>query len=155
MYIVEMNEKNIVEVADCYFNSWNSAHAGKYPEGSVNNLNVERFINILKKDNDSDRITFVAYDKNNILGFATIDKENAEITHLYILPARQRQGLGSKLLDFSVKQMTGINRVYATLLSINEIGLSFFEKYGFEFTGEQRALKSGVLEYKYVYRKKR
>lgn len=155
MYIVEMNDKNIVDVADCYLNSWNSSHAGKYPEGAVTNFNIEKFINILKKDNEADRITFIAYDKNNIIGFITIDKESSELTHLYVVPARQRQGMGTKLLEFGIKQMTGVNRIYTTVLSINNIGIAFFEQYGFEFTGEQRALKSGILEFRYVFRKRR
>ena len=85
----------------------------------------------------------------------TIDKERFEMTHLYVRPDKQRQGIGTKLMEFAVKQMTSINRVYATVLSVNEPGLAFFEKYAFEFTGEQRTLKNGILELKYVYKKKK
>ncbi len=155
MYIVEMNEKNIADAAECYYNSWLSSHSACFSEDQLSLYNVDRFINILKKDNTTDRITFIAYDKNTVNGLVTIDKLRCEIAHLYIAPEKQKNGLGTKLLEFGIKQMTSINRVYLTVLSCNEIGLSFFEKYGFEFTGEQRTLKNGMLELRYMYRKKK
>lgn len=155
MYIVEMNEKNILDAAECYYNSWLSSHSESFPEDALSLYNVDRILNILKKDNTSERITFLAYDKNTVNGLVTIDKDRSEIAHLFIAPEKQRQGLGTKLLEFGIKQMTSISRVYTTVLSCNAVGLEFFEKYGFEFTGEQRTLKNGMLELKYVFRKKK
>jgi len=155
MYIVEMNDKNIAEAAECYVASWKSAHSDFFNEEYLEAFNVEKTKNILKKDESADRITYIAYDKNNVVGFVTIDKDRFEMTHLYVRPDKQRQGIGTKLMEFAVKQMTSINRVYATVLSVNEAGLAFFEKYAFEFTGEQRTLKNGILELKYVYKKKK
>ncbi len=155
MYIVEMNDKNITEAAECYVSSWKSAHTGHFTEEYMNNFTVEKTTSILRKDEAADRITYIAYDKNNVVGFVTIDKDRFEMTHLYVRPDKQRQGIGTKLMEFAVKQMTSISRVYANVLSVNEPGLAFFEKYAFEFTGEQRTLKNGVLELKYVYKKKK
>lgn len=154
MYIVEMNDKNIAEAAECYVSSWKSAHANFFSEEYLNSFNVEKTTNILKKDEAADRITYIAYDKNNVVGIVTIDKERFEMTHLYIRPDKQRQGIGTKLMDFAIKQMTSINRVYTNVLSVNTQALSFFEKYAFDFTGEQRTLKNGILELKYVKKKK-
>jgi ribosomal protein S18 acetylase RimI-like enzyme len=155
MYIVEMNDKNLMDAAECYYNSWLSSHAYHVPEDTLSVYSVERVANVLKKDNTMDRITFIAYDKNTVNGLVTIDKERSEIAHLYIVPEKQRQGLGTKLLEFGIKQMTSISRVYTTVLAANNVGVDFFEKYGFEFTGEQRTLKNGMLELKYVFRKKK
>ena len=155
MYIVEMNDKNIAEAAECYVASWKSAHSEYFNEEYLEAFNVEKTKNILKKDEAADRITYIAYDTNTVVGFVTIAKARFELTHLYVRPDKQRQGIGTKLMEFAVKQMTSINRVYATVLSVNEPGLAFFEKYAFEFTGEQRTLKNGILELKYVYKKKK
>lgn len=154
MYIVEMNDKNITEAAECYVSSWKSAHSDYFTEDYLSAFNVEKTTNILKKDDAADRITYIAYDKNNVVGFVTIDKERFEMTHLYVRPDKQRQGIGTKLMEFAVKQMTSINRVYATVLSVNRPALAFFEKYAFDFTGEQRTLKNGILELRYVKKKK-
>lgn len=154
MYIVEMNDKNITEAAECYVASWKSAHSDYFAEDYLSAFNVEKTTNILKKDDAADRITYIAYDKNNVVGFVTIDKERFEMTHLYVRPDKQRQGIGTKLMEFAVKQMTSINRVYATVLSVNRPALAFFEKYAFDFTGEQRTLKNGILELRYVKKKK-
>ena len=118
MYIVEMNDKNIAEAAECYVASWKSAHSEYFNEEYLEAFNVEKTKNILKKDEAADRITYIAYDKNNVVGFVTIDKERFEMTHLYVRPDKQRQGIGTKLMEFAVKQMTSINRVYATVLSV-------------------------------------
>lgn len=154
MYIVEMNDKNITEAAECYVSSWKSAHCDYFAEDYLSAFNVEKTTNILKKDDAAERITYIAYDKNNVVGFVTIDKERFEMTHLYVRPDKQRQGIGTKLMEFAIKQMTSINRVYATVLSVNVPALAFFEKYAFDFTGEQRTLKNGILELRYVKKKK-
>lgn len=155
MYIIEMNDKNIIEVAECYYNSWLSSHAEYFSEDALSVFSVERIAAVLKKENSSDKITFIAYDKNTINGLVTIDKARSEITNLYIAPDKQRQGIGTKLLEFGIKQMTSITRVYTTILSCNDVGLAFFEKYGFDFTGEQRTMKNGILELRYMFRKKK
>ena len=51
MYIVEMNEKNMADAAECYYNSWLSSHSACFSEDQLSLYNVDRFINILKKDN--------------------------------------------------------------------------------------------------------
>ncbi len=155
MYIVEMNDKNIMDAAECICTSWKFVHAKYFSEDYVNLYAPERIAAILKKDDSTDKITFLAYDKNTIIGVATIDKIKCEISNLYVMPERQRQGIGTKLMEFAIKQMTSISRVYVTVLSVNEIGLSFFEKHTYEFTGEQRTLKNGLLELRYVYKKKK
>lgn len=155
MYIVEMNDKNIMDAAECYYNSWLSSHSNCYSEDALVLYSAEKFASVLKKDEAADRITFISYDKNVVNGIVTIDKDRSEITHLFINPDKQKQGFGTKLLEFGIKQMTSISRVYTTVLSANTAGVEFFEKYGFEFTGEQRTLKNGLLELRYVFRKKK
>lgn len=150
-----MNDKNIMDAAECICTSWKGVHSKFFSEDYLNAYNPDRIASILKKDDSTDKITFLAYDKSNIIGVVTIDKLKCEISNLYVMPERQRQGIGTKLMEFAIKQMTSINRVYITVLSINEIGISFFEKHTYEFTGEQRTLKNGLLELRYVYRKKK
>ncbi len=155
MYIVEMAEKNIDDVADCYVQAWKSVHEQLYPEDYVSAFNQEKTSAFLKKDQGSDRITFIAYDKGNTIGFITIDKGKCEVSRLYVLPEKQRQGIGSKLMEFGIKQLTSVNRVYVSLVAENTAGVAFFEKFGFDFTGEQRTLKIGLLELKYVFKRKK
>ena len=148
-------EKNLMDAAECICASWKSSHAQFFPEEQINAYTAERVAHILKKDDSPDKITFIAFDKNTVIGVVTIDKIKCEMSNIYVAPDRQRHGIGTKLMEFAVKQMTSINRVYVTVLSVNEVGLSFFEKHTFEFTGEQRTLKNGMLELKYVYKKKK
>lgn len=155
MYIVEMTDKNLADVAECYVQSWKSVYAGLYDSDYVAAFGVEKTTNFLKRDRNLERITFIAYDKGNAIGFITIDKDKCDIPRLYVAPEKQRQGLGSKLVEFGIKQLSSISRVYVSLLAANVAAVGFFEKYGFEFTGEQRVAKSGMLELRYVFKKKK
>ena len=49
MYIVEMNEKNIAEAAECYSSSWKSAHSNLFSEEFVNNFTPEKNYKHFKK----------------------------------------------------------------------------------------------------------
>lgn len=155
MYIVEMTEKNLGDVASCYVLGWKSSHSKLYANDYVEAFTPEKTAAFLKKDQGTERITFVAYDKGNAIGFITIDKEKCDIPRLYVIPEKQRQGVGTKLIEFGIKQLSAITRIYVSLLAANEPGIGFFEGYGFEFTGEQRTLKTGLLELKYVYKRKK
>lgn len=155
MYIVEMTEKNLEDVASCYVGAWKSSHADLYSAEYVEAFNQEKISAYLRRDQGFDRITFIAYDKGTAVGFITIDKDKCEIPRLYVLPERQRQGVGTKLIEFGIKQLSSINRVYTSLIASNLPGVTFFERFGFEFTGEQRTLKNGLLELRYVFRKKK
>ncbi|MDY4187128.1 MAG: GNAT family N-acetyltransferase [Candidatus Borkfalkiaceae bacterium] len=155
MYIVEMTEKNVDDVASCYVLGWKSSHEKLYDSDYVQAFSPEKTAAFLRKDQGLERITFVAYDKGKAVGFITIDKEKCDIPRLYVIPEKQRQGVGTKLIEFGIKQLSAITRIYVSLLAANEAGVGFFEDYGFEFTGEQRTLKNGQLELKYVYKRKK
>ncbi len=155
MYIVEMTEKNFEDAADCFVQAWKSAYAQFYPEDYVEAFNQEKVISFFKKDQAVDRLTFIASDKGSIIGFITIDKGKCEIPRLYIAPDKQRQGMGTKLIEFGLKQLSSVNRVYVSLIAANAASVNFFEKVGFDFTGEQRSLKNGQLELRYVFKKKK
>ena len=66
------------------------------------------------------------------------------IENLYVLPARQRQGHGSVLLDFAISRCTDAPTLW--ILSNNHRARSFYEKHGFQFTGQTHLLSGGLSE---------
>ncbi|MBQ9482727.1 MAG: GNAT family N-acetyltransferase [Ruminiclostridium sp.] len=74
--------------------------------------------------------TFV-YDDGVIKGIIRINGK--EIEKLYVEPAFQSSGIGAKLLGFAVDTF-GTDFLWA--LECNKRGIAFYERNGFELTGE-------------------
>ena len=57
-----------------------------------------------------------------------------EIEKLFVEPQFQNQGIGAKLFDFAVSNM---NASWLWVLEYNTRGIAFYQKHGFELTGEK------------------
>ena len=83
-----------------------------------------------------DNLTIVAKDKNRILGFIQlkVSKQNATISHLYILPGYEGNSIGTKLFNLMKEQAMQLKvpklKVESTLNA-----LSYYEGLGFVNNG--------------------
>lgn len=75
--------------------------------------------------------TFV-YDDGVVKGIIRISGD--EIEKLFVEPQFQNQGIGAKLFDFAVSNM---NASWLWVLEYNTRGIAFYQKHGFELTGEK------------------
>ena len=75
--------------------------------------------------------TFV-YDDGVVRGIIRISGD--EIEKLYVEPQFQSQGIGAKLLEYAVDTF---NATHLWALEYNTRGISFYQKHGFELTGEK------------------
>jgi len=83
---------------------------------------------------------FVAESDGDVVGFAEFVRrspESAELTRIYVLPASQRGGIGTRLLDAGLAQCAaeGLTRLTVSVERDNRLGRRFYEKSGF---GEPR-----------------
>ena len=76
--------------------------------------------------------SFYVYDDGTVKGFVCV--EVAEIKKLFVEPVLQNKGIGSKLLQFAVKN--GADNLWA--LEKNTKAIKFYEKHGFELTGDKK-----------------
>ena len=62
-----------------------------------------------------------------------------EVFALYVDPAEKRRGIGSRLLDVMTEQQReqGATEQWVSTVPGNEIGISFYQKHGFEIVGER------------------
>lgn len=79
----------------------------------------------------------VAFDEaGELVGYTLIQLKNggAELLRHYVSPKNQRQGIGTQLLDRAIEETCKIGpveRVRLAVLRENQVGRSFYEKYGF------------------------
>ena len=57
-----------------------------------------------------------------------------EVVKLYVEPQFQNSGIGAELLEFAVKEF-GADNLWA--LEYNTRGIAFYERHGFQLTGEK------------------
>ena len=72
------------------------------------------------------------YDDGVVKGIIRIS--GSEIVKLYVEPQFQSGGIGAKLLEFAVKEKKA-DRLWA--LEYNKRGIAFYQRNGFELTGEK------------------
>lgn len=81
------------------------------------------------------------YDDGIVKGMIHI--EEAQIVELYVDSFFEKQGIGTRLIDFAVVQMN-CNSLW--VLEKNEGAVRFYKKHGFSDTGERR-LQEGTTEF--------
>ena len=72
------------------------------------------------------------YDDGVVKGIVRVSGD--EIEKLYVEPQFQSQGIGAKLLDFAVNELKA-EQLWA--LEYNVRGIAFYQRNGFELTGEK------------------
>jgi ribosomal protein S18 acetylase RimI-like enzyme len=92
----------------------------------------------------------VCEDRDGVAGFCTIkflDETTAEILFLYVKPDRHRMGIGSRLLDAAVEWLKR-NRPETSRVVLDTVvpryNRAFYEKHGFEVTGNQTCIRDGL-----------
>ena len=84
----------------------------------------------------------VAMDKNTVIGFVGYGNRGeeslnaGEIFALYILSAYYGTGVGMKLMQAGLKELSAYPEVYLWVLKGNKRAIRFYEKCGFVLTGK-------------------
>jgi ribosomal protein S18 acetylase RimI-like enzyme len=100
---------------------------------------------------------FVAESSGNVIGFAQFVRrsaESAELTRIYVLPDRQRSGIGQRLLDAGLTEFAaeGLTHLTVEVERDNVQGRRFYERAGFaeprEVTRDVQGFVLTLVEYR-------
>src|SRR4029453_18944735 len=100
---------------------------------------------------------FVAESSGDVIGFAQFVRrsaESAELTRIYVLPDRQRSGIGMRLLEAGLTEFAadGLKRLTVEVERDNGHGRRFYERAGFveprELTREVQGFVLALVEYR-------
>lgn len=134
------------QIAQVHVTSWKSIYRGQISDDFLNNLSIENREQEWQGYLNSGVVVSVGEFENKIIGFASIcptrdpdhdPKQVAEISAIYLLPEFWRKGLGQKLcqsvIDHVIKK--GFTKITVWVLESNKQARSFYEKFGFCYTG--------------------
>ena len=102
----------------------------------------------LMKEFESQIDSLYVYDDGVVKGFIKI--EGTYIARLFVEPVLQNASIGSKLLEYAVKEH---NADYLLALEKNVKAIRFYNRHGFFATGEKK-LEEDTTEYLILLRKK-
>jgi ribosomal protein S18 acetylase RimI-like enzyme len=120
--------------------TWHDTYKEIIPEQvQTNFLNIAYSEGNVKRRMERSRL-YIAETEGGIAGFAnfsfaTMDNE-AELHAIYVDPAYQGQGTGSKLLQYGLKDLQGISRLFINVEKENSIGQAFYFAKGFRKVGD-------------------
>ena len=139
--------------------TWPVAYAGIIPDEVQRGLldswySLESLSRALAAQGSS---FFVAESSGDVIGFAQFVRrsgESVELTRIYVLPDRQRSGVGMRLLDAGLAEFAGEGLKYLTVAveRDNGNGRRFYERAGFaeprELTHDVQGYVLALVEYR-------
>jgi len=101
---------------------------------------------ILVAEEDKALIGYVEFGPPNLSIFEILDGDQ-ELTRLYVLGDRQRQGIGTALLNAALAhpQMQRATNIYIDVLEKNEGAIRLYQRYGFVDTGYKNAGGDNIM----------
>lgn len=139
--IVPVTPQNLMQAARIHAESWRESHRGFCSPDFVAAHTTQRQADYLTRELEQGKALWMLV-LEEPAGIVSVWDNLIE--NLYVLPARQRQGCGSALLDFAVSRCAGTPTLW--ILSNNHRARSFYEKHGFQFTGQTHPLSGGLSE---------
>ncbi len=120
--------------------SWRKTYAGILPDAYLESLNIEKHSMLWRQNLRSGQtFAFVAEDPWGIFGFISggpirdaIEGYDAELYAIYLMPARQRRGVGQELA-LTLRDallMESFSSMVVWVLEQNLPGVSFYRKIG-------------------------
>jgi ribosomal protein S18 acetylase RimI-like enzyme len=106
---------------------------------------------------DDERVLLVAARDDDVLGMVDASPEPERegvyrVARLYVHPDDWGRGLGTRLVDDLLDRLPStVERLRLVVLAGNDVGVSFYESYGFERVGRRVDEHGGAEHEEYVY----
>lgn len=130
------------EISRIYEQSWKFAYKGIIPQAYLNSIPKGQWCGAF---DNPERYTLVMLDGDKIIGTSSYCKSRfedykgwGEIISIYFLPEYMGKGYGKYLFEQAVKELTamGFEKIFLWVLEDNHRARCFYEKCGFESSGE-------------------
>lgn len=123
-----------------HWKAWHESYPGLISQEYLDNLTYEKCESIAFNWQDN---LIVAKDRNTVIGFAGYGDRGeeapcvGEIFALYIMSEYYGTGVGLKLMQAGLKELSAYPEVCLWVLKANKRAIRFYEKCGFVPTGEE------------------
>ena len=131
------------DYTDCFIRCLQTAYKGIASDEFLNNLSVQREQRVQRfreSLTNTDLDLYCVKSDNEMIGFLTIHRKDAEIWAIYLLEEFRSKGSGKEMLDFAIGELKNIGHKNITLwvFEKNNGARRFYEKNGFCFDGTKR-----------------
>jgi ribosomal protein S18 acetylase RimI-like enzyme len=139
--IVRLDERDAEDLHELLRVTWADTYRGILSDSIIATASsVWHSPETLRRQMKNGDILFAGYrEDGRLIGMvraAMVDDTTARIFQLYVLPAGQRSGVGTKLMDYSIAHFARARNFILDVAKGNEKGLSFYRRYGFAFPRE-------------------
>ena len=130
-----------------HFQAWKEAYVGMIDQDYLDGLTLEKCekVAFLWPDN-----IFIAKDGDRVVGFAGYGncrdeglEDAGEIFAIYILSEYYGRGVGRRLMETGLEQLTSCAKVAVHVLKDNQRAIRFYERFGFRADGTEKTLLLG------------
>lgn len=139
--IVAVNEENLADAGCVHALAWQESHRSYCSEAFVRKHTPAAQTEYLRQEMAAGKRVYMLID-GEAVGIVSVD--GCVIGNLYVLPGRQRQGCGSRLLRYAIEQCEGVPSLW--VMNINTGARRLYERFGFGYTGVEKPLKAGMAE---------
>ena len=139
-----------------HWQTWREAYDGILPVEFQEQMTLDkcRFYSQKYPEN-----TLIALDAAKVVGFVSygdfrdLDKRAGEIIALYVLKSYYGKGVGRQLMQTAFAALDGYQEIVLWVLENNKRAIAFYEKMGFVFDGQEKAIDLGktVKEKQMIY----
>lgn len=146
--IHQMRPEEYDQKAYVHWKSWQETYSGLMDGHLLANQTLEKCQNIARRWPQN---TLVAVLDGRVIGFACyVPYRGDDLAHcgevqaIYVLKEAQGLGIGRKLMDAALKELSDYNTVVLWVLKGNNHAIGFYEHYGFHFDGTQKTAAVGT-----------
>jgi GNAT superfamily N-acetyltransferase len=136
-------------VAELARQIWPISYAGILTSGQIENLLMRIYSEEnLQKEMRAGHVFWGAYDKNDLVGYASVYKEEETIwlKKLYVLPQLQGKGIGTLLMKTAVTALSPAKKLNLFVNCNNLPAQHFYERSGFACI-EEVPVKMGDFDF--------
>ncbi len=141
------SDEEIKGKAYVHWKSWQEAYAGIVDRQYLDDLTLEKCEKAAYRWPDN---IIIAKDGGSVVGFAGCGRyrsdelQNAgEVFALYVLSEYYGKGVGHRLMDAALSELSAYPRIAVWVLKNNERAVRFYERYGYRFDGREETLVLG------------
>lgn len=143
--IVPITEENLMDAAFVHAEAWRESHKSFCSPEFVATHTTERQADYLRKELAKGKSLWLMLTPEPV-GLVSVYDDVIE--NLYVLPTRQRQGYGTKLLRFAISRCKAPT---LWVLSNNELAYRLYLREGFAPTGQKKRLNETLWELEMTY----
>lgn len=141
MEIVKITKENIFDAGKIHSESWRESHQRFCTEEFVASHTVETQTEYIRSEIAGGKEFYMVVDRKPV---GIVSVWDSLIENLYVLPAEQRKGYGTKLLQYAIQRCKSVPTLW--ILSNNKRANAFYKKHGFIESGKRKQIRNDLFE---------